>query len=109
MILDFAKMEPQVLEHFKGGEKALSACMYSDGHNRILYGKLIPGASIGMHTHEDSSEIIYLLSGDGTALIGDGREELHAGMCHYCPLGERHSLINTGSTDLVFFAVVPQQ
>lgn len=109
MILDFSHMQPQVYEHFKGGEKELSACMFSDECNRILYGTLIPGASIGMHAHEESSEIIYILSGSGTALIGGTREEIGAGMCHYCPRGESHSLTNTGSEDLVFFAVVPQQ
>lgn len=110
MILDFEKMENTVLEHFKGGEKELSAKMLFDGMNRIMYGRLVPGASIGMHMHDTGSEIIYLLEGSGRVLYDDGEETLEVGQCHYCPKGHSHSLINASSeSDLIFFAVVPAQ
>ena len=74
-----------------------------------LLGRLVPGASIGLHTHEAGSEIVYILSGEGKALYDGGQETLTAGDCHYCPKGHSHSLINGGGEDLVFFAVIPQQ
>ena len=52
MIIDFNTMQPTVMENFKGGEKHLEAKMYWDGTTRIMQAKLIPGASIGIHTHE---------------------------------------------------------
>ena len=64
---------------------------------------------MGLHTHEGDCEIIYILSGTGKALMDDGSEEVRPGVCHYCPKGHRHSLINTGTEDLVFFAVIPKQ
>lgn len=98
------------LLHFKGGEKTTKAQMFVDDLNRIMVrGVLEPGASIGLHTHEDSSEIVYILSGNGKALYDDGEERLAPGDCHYCPKGHSHSLINDGGEDLVFFAVVPNQ
>ncbi len=109
MILDFSKMDLTVLKNFKGGEKEYAAHMFLDEHNRIMHGTLIPGASIGMHTHEDSSEIIYILQGNGIAYYDGGEEKVSPGVCHYCPKGHTHSLVNTGSEDLVFFAVVPKQ
>ena len=30
------------------------------------------------------------------------------GLCHYCKMGSEHSLINTGSEPLMFYAVVPE-
>lgn len=40
----------------------------------------------------------------------DGAElRIEAGQAHYCPEGHEHSLINDTESDLVFFAVVPQQ
>ncbi len=108
MLIEFDKIEKTVLKNFKGGEKELSANMYTDENNKILYGKLIPGATIGMHTHEDSSEIIYILKGRGCVLYDDTEETLSEGSCHYCPMGHSHSLINNSDADLVFFAVVPQ-
>ena len=109
MLIDFSKMELTVLKNFYGGEQEMRANMHVDERNRILRGSLAPGASIGMHTHETSSEIIYILSGTGKALYDDGEERLVPGMCHYCKKGHAHSLINDGAEELCFFAVVPQQ
>lgn len=109
MLIDFNKMEEKDFPNFKGGEKSFAAKMEFDGKNRIMHGRLIPGASIGLHTHETSSEIIYILSGTGRMIFDDTEEKLSAGQCHYCPKGHTHSLINNSSQDLVFFAVVPEQ
>lgn len=112
MLIEFDKMETTVIPHMRGGEKEVSAKMYTDELGKIMRGTLIPGASIGMHTHETSSEIIYILSGKGKILYDNGSEPLEAGSCHYCPKGHAHSLINDspeGGEDLCFFAVVPEQ
>ncbi|MBQ7113276.1 MAG: cupin domain-containing protein [Clostridia bacterium] len=108
MLIDFNQTDVTVLKNFNGGEKEFRAKMITDKNNRILFGRLIPGASIGMHTHETSSEIIYVLEGSGKMLYDDGEERLVPGLCHYCEKGHRHSFINDGEEDLCFFAVVPQ-
>ena len=108
MLLDFKKMEEKVIPHFKGGEKEIAAKMYLDENNRIMRGKLQPGASIGMHTHDINSEIIFIISGNGKVLIDDGEEKVSAGSVHYCPMGHAHSLINNGEQDLEFYCVVPK-
>ena len=108
MVFDFDQMQRQTLSHFKGGEGALLAEMYADGHNRILRGRLAPGSTAGLHTHEGSSEIIYVLSGTGSVLYDGQEETVRPGQCHYCPEGHAHTLRSMGSEDLVFFAVVPQ-
>ncbi len=109
MKIDFSAMDETIIPHMRGGEKEVRACMYTDALGKIMKGFLIPGASIGMHTHETSSEIIYILNGTGKILYDDGCETLAPGSCHYCPKGHAHSLINDGSGDLEFFAVVPEQ
>ena len=109
MLLDFAHMKETAYPHFKGGEKALLGNMFADERNRIIAGRLEPGASIGLHTHDTSSEIVYILSGTGTALLNGAPEHLAPGVCHYCPKGSAHTVLNDGSEDLVFFAVVPQR
>ena len=74
-----------------------------------MVNRLIPGASVGLHTHQGSSETIYILEGGGK-VIYDGEElRISAGQVHYCPEGHEHSMINDTESDLVFFAVVPQQ
>ena len=109
MVIRFNEMEEVELKAFQGGMYALNAKIYTDGQNKILQGKLVPGASVGVHRHETSSEIIFILKGRGKSLC-DGKEELLvAGDCHYCPKGSEHCLINDGEEDLLFYAVVPQQ
>ncbi len=109
MILEFDRMETTCLEHFQGGEKCLKTKMQVDELNKIMRGMLEPGASVGLHTHETSSEIIYILKGTGKVLYDGAYEAVEAGVCHYCPKGHSHSLINDSDADLEFFAVVPNQ
>ncbi len=109
MKIDFKSMEETVLPEFKGGKKNMFAKMHVDELGKIMYGRLEPGASIGMHAHETNSEIIYILCGKGRVLYDDTEERLEEGGCHYCPKGHSHSLINDSDKDLIFFAVIPEQ
>ncbi len=109
MRIDFSEISETVLSKFKGGEKEMLARMYLDGENRILLGRLAPGASIGTHVHDTSCEIIYILRGTGKAMCDGSPETLAPGICHYCPKGHSHSLVNDGTEELMFFAAVPQQ
>ena len=107
MKIEFNKIEPTVINNFKGGEKYISAKMITDDNNKIMKNVLVPGASIGSHIHDVSSEIIFILNGTGT-VICDGKEEIvKSGDCHYCPKGSVHTLMNQGQEELVFYAVVP--
>ncbi len=109
MILNFNTMPTLTWKNFKGGEKEVDVRMYKDQNNRINFMKLVPGASIGYHLHDDSSEIIYVLSGKATAVYDEVEEIIEAGMCCYCPKGHSHGIMNKEDEDLVFFSVVCQQ
>ena len=108
-MLNFNTMAETVLHHFKDGEGDTIAKMYVDDLNRIMKSRLEPGCSIGLHLHDTSSEIIFILSGTGTAILDGVEEILPPGTCHYCPKGHTHTLLNNGTEDLIFYAVVPQQ
>ncbi len=87
MLIDFSKIEEVRVPNFKGGEKELLKKAYADGRNCIMLDRLMPGASIGRHTHETNSEIMYIVSGTATFTVGDTVETVQAGQCHYCPKG----------------------
>ena len=109
MIIDFSSIPETVLTHFKGGEGSTAAHMFADSGCRIMRGRLERGASIGLHTHEDSCEIVYCFSGSAK-VIYDGQElRLSAGEAHYCPKGHSHTVINDGTDEMQFLAIVPQQ
>ena len=109
MKIDFNTIRETLIPNFKGGEKETAMRAFDDGTNKILRGRLVPGASIGMHVHETSSEIILITSGSGYVICDGVRTDLTAGDVHYCPKGHGHSLVNDSDAELEFFAVVPQQ
>ena len=109
MLIKFDQMQENIIPQFRGGQGSTVNRMYADGHNKIMRGFLAPGCTIGLHTHDTSSEIIYILSGKGKVLCDGEYEPLEAGSCHYCPKGHAHSLINDQEEgNLEFFAVVPE-
>lgn len=109
MIIESKDGKKEDFEHFKGGEGKMTANMFFDGTNRIVYGLLKPGNTIGFHSHEGNCEIIHILSGKAKFLYDDIVEYGKAGQTHYCPQGHSHAMINASDEDLVFFAVVPKQ
>lgn len=109
MKIDFSQIEENTIPNFKGGEKETFVKVFADESNRILKGRLAPGGSIGMHTHETSSETILFTSGCGCVIDDGVRVPLATGDAHYCPKGHSHSLVNDSDNDMEFFAVVPQQ
>ena len=109
MTIDYPTAEVQVFPQFKGGEKEMRAAMFFDGRTRILKGRLAPGASIGLHRHDTSCEVMYFLEVSGRVLLDGVEERVHADMVHYCPKGSSHTLLNDGTVDLVFVGVVPEQ
>lgn len=108
-MIRFAEIQETDIPSFYGGNGVTSAKMTADELNRIMQGRLHAGASIGLHKHETSSEIIFILSGRAQTICDGVTEELGVGDCHYCKKGSVHALRNCGTDDLVFYAVVPQQ
>ena len=101
MLIRFDELEPSVVSHMKGGEGEARLQLVQDVDNKIMRSVLAPGASIGLHTHETSSEVMYFLSGTGKVLYDGVWEPVAPGTCHYCPKGHSHSLVNDGTEDLV--------
>jgi mannose-6-phosphate isomerase-like protein (cupin superfamily) len=108
-MIDFTTIPESPLHHFKDGEGTFFARFAGDANCKILHGRLPAGATIGLHTHEDTAEIIFFLSGKGKMILDGAEEAIDAGLCHYCPKGSSHTMINEGNEDILFYAVVPKQ
>lgn len=107
MIIDFEKIKETHIDNFKGGEKYISAKMFVDNNNKIMFGYIIPGASIGLHTHTESSEIVYILKGKATIIYDNCEEIVTQGQIHYCPEEHSHALFNKGEENIEYLAIVP--
>lgn len=109
MIIDFNQVEESHIDGFKGGKGMMHSRGLFDGKNRIMLNRLEPGACSGYHAHEDNCEMIYVLSGELEFRYDDATEPCRAGQLHYCHQGHSHAFRNTGTTDAVFLAIVPEQ
>ena len=109
MLIEFDKMQEVTIAYLNAGNGAVSAKMFIQPECKMTISHIPAGASIGLHEHTTSSEINYVLDGNGKAVC-DGKEEmLQAGVCQYCPKGSSHTIFNTGMADLVLFTVVTEQ
>ena len=109
MFLDFYYIKEITIPGMNSGTGMMTAKMYMDEQGKIIPCAIHAGGSIGLHKHETSDDINYVLSGTGKAIC-DGKEEiLKKGTCHICKKGSEHSIINTGSEDLLLITVVVER
>lgn len=106
MVIDFSKIKEEEHIEFRGGQGNVFMRPVDDEVHKIFKGRLTPGSSIGFHSHEKGSEVIYILEGEANVLDGDQEIILHSGMAHYCATKHFHSVRNFSKEDLHFFAVV---
>ena len=60
-----------------------------------------PGARHELHRHPHAEEVEYLVSGSGTAYVGDDAIELGAGEAVFVPQNAYHGFENTSDADVV--------
>lgn len=87
MLLDFNEIKEMTAPGMNHGTGTMTAKIYMDEQGKIIPCSIHAGGSIGLHKHETSDDINYVLSGNGKAIC-DGKEEiLSEGMCHICKKG----------------------
>ena len=106
MLINFNKTEECEVSGMYNGSGTMSAKMYMDNDIKIIPCKIHAGGSIGIHKHDTSDDINYIISGEGKAICDDKEEKLSAGVCHVCKKGSEHSIINTGNDDLIILTLV---
>lgn len=109
MYIDFNGIKEMKVPGMNGGTGEITAKMYMDEFGKIIPSHIHAGGSIGLHRHETSDDINYVISGCGKAICDGTEELLKAGVCHICRKGSEHSIINTGDEDLVLLTVVVER
>lgn len=66
---------------------------------------LDPGKGHERHTHPDSEEILYILSGEGEQTIAGEEQLVGPGEMVYIPAGVEHSTMNSSWEPLRFLAI----
>ena len=108
MKIDFDKIKETHTMAFRGGEGLFDRRIFEDERVKIMYSTLRPGASIGLHSHEDNCEVMFVISGEGHFFDNGEEEVVRQGQCHYCAKGHEHRVENRTDHDLLFLAVVAE-
>lgn len=106
MIIDFNAIAEEAIMDFKGGHGELRTRNYIDPKCKIMMSSLAPGASSGLHTHEQNCEIVYVISGTAYFEYDGQRERVKAGDVHYCPMGHAHYMVNDSDHPVRYLAIV---
>lgn len=109
MLIDFNEIDEITVQGMNNGDGMITAKMYMDKQGKVISCTIHPNSSIGMHQHQTSDDINYVLSGVGKAICDGKEENLIPGVCHICKKGSSHSIINTGNEDLKILTIVVER
>jgi quercetin dioxygenase-like cupin family protein len=107
--MNFDSIPEVTIPHMKGGEGYAKVRLMDDGRVKMMKAILDPGCSIGLHTHEDSFETVYVLEGELVAYLNGAKEIVKAGQIHYCPKGSSHTMKNEGKIPAVSINIVGKE
>ena len=79
------------------------------GSARLAMGTqtLRPGAGIGVHLHEEEDEILFVQSGKGVGILGEGHTPVEAGATIFIPHGVWHGVENPEDEVSLVWVVSP--
>ena len=107
-MIDFKNLKKEKVENFNNGDGHVIRYMFNDGRVKIAKMTLKKGASIGLHQHITSLEVVYVLSGTATSIVDGEKEKVEKGNVIYCPKTKMHTIKNEQDKNLVLFCVIPE-
>jgi len=111
MLINRNKMKTEVKEKMRGGEGKAELVHLVDCENekniRLLAElTLMPGCSIGNHSHENETEYFVILSGEGMVNDNGIEKPVKKGDVVLTGNGASHSICNNGTAPLVLHAII---
>ena len=100
------KTDVELTKHAKHEGVFIRNFFSKDDNDRLnnLEVLIEPGFQIPPHTHEDSTEFFYVVSGHGEFLDDTEWKAIKKGDAFKAPQGMTHGLKNTGSETLLLFS-----
>jgi len=69
--------------------------LFTGANSQLVIMSIAPGEEIGLETHR-VDQFLYVIDGEGVAVLGGSRTEFEKGDAVCVPAGERHNIVNTG-------------
>ncbi|HET7421654.1 MAG TPA: cupin domain-containing protein [Candidatus Dormibacteraeota bacterium] len=78
--------------------------VFTGAKSQLVLMSLRPGEDIGMEVH-DGDQVVYVVAGEGVALLDDARNEIEKGSIVFVPAGVRHNIVNTNGDSMKLFTI----
>lgn len=78
--------------------------IFTGAKSQLVLMSLRPDEEIGMEVH-DGDQIVYLVEGEGLAVLDGEREEIEKGSIVFIPTGVRHNIVNTDDKPMKLFTI----
>lgn len=78
--------------------------LYTTKKSQVVVMSLRPGEEIGTEVH-DGDQILYIVEGEGLAVLDDSEEDVEKGSIIVVPTGVRHNVMNTDDEPLKLFTI----
>ncbi len=79
--------------------------VYTGQNSQLVLMSIPVGGDIGEETHHDTDQILFLVDGEGMAVIDDQESAFTEHEVVFVPTGTKHNFKNTGDEDLKLYTV----
>jgi quercetin dioxygenase-like cupin family protein len=83
------------------GEKSQLIKIAEDDTISVFVVRMMPGAKLGPHYHEEHDEIEYVIRGTAQLLVNDKWVDIKPGSIHFNPMRKVHAARNNGNKPLI--------
>ena len=83
------------------GEKSQLIKIAEDDTISVFVVRMMPGAKLGPHYHEEHDEIEYVIRGTAQLLVNDKWVDIKPGSIHFNPMRKVHAARNNGNQPLI--------
>ena len=100
-------IEPRVIDARKSAKENsdFRKVLFTGARTQLVAMALLPGEEIGAEVHTVVDQLLYVVTGEGTAVIGSTPEALGKGAMFCVPAGTTHNVINTSDGTLKLLTV----
>lgn len=79
--------------------------VYTGAHSQLVLMSLLPGEEIGEETHQTSDQILFVVKGDGEAIVNGETTTIEKHSVVFVPANIKHNIINRGSEDMKLYTI----
>ena len=100
-----AKAQVIDLKHETKDNDSFRRVVFTGTTSQLVVMSIEPGEDIGLETHDTVDQLIYVVDGEGEAVVDGDRHPFEKGSMICVPAGTAHNIVNTDDEPLKLFTV----